>query len=130
MGSRTWIKVYSDKWLGGSLREESPDVRGVWIDLLTLAASGQYGDTGEVKLTNGIGFTDKQICEILHIKPALWRRAKERFLASERIEISSKGAICITNWSRYQSEYRRQKPYRQPKEDTFTPEPKSPLETP
>ena len=130
MGSRTWIKVYCDKWLGGTLREESPDVRGVWIDLLTLAGSGQYGDTGEVKLTNGIGFTDKQICEILRIQPALWRRAKERFLQTERIKISPKGAICITNWSKYQSEYNRQKPYRQPKEDTSTLEPESPFTNP
>jgi len=127
MGSRTWIRVFCDKWLDGTLREESPDIRGVWIDLLTLAGSGQYGDTGEVKLKNGIGFTDKQICEILCIRLALWRRAKERFLQTERIKISQKGAICITNWLNYQSEYNRQKPYRQPKDHTSTPEPKSPL---
>lgn len=130
MGSRTWIKVYCDKWLGGTLREESPDVRGVWIDLLTLAGSGQYGDTGEVKLSNGIGFTDKQICEILCIRPALWRRAKKRFLQTGRIKISPKGAISVINWSKYQSEYNRQKAYRQPKEDTSTLEPKSPFVNP
>lgn len=100
MGSRTWIKVFCDKWLTGTLREDQPDIRGVWIDLLALAGSGQYGDTGEVKLTNGTGFTDKQICEILNIKPGLWRRAKARFLETERIKISSKGAIAIVNWNR------------------------------
>jgi hypothetical protein len=130
MGSRTWIKIHCDKWVSGTLREDAPDVRGVWIDLLALAGSGQCGDTGEIKLTNGVGFTNKQISEILQIKPALWRRAKERFLQTERIKISSKGAICITNWSKYQSEYNRQKPYRQPKEDTSTLEPKSPFTNP
>ncbi len=127
MGSRTWIKIYCNKWLTGTLREDASDVRGVWIDLLTFAGGGQYGDTGEIKLTNGVGFTDGQIAEILHIPKSLWRKAKHRLLETERIKISPKGAIRITNWSKYQSEYNRQKPYRQPKEDTSTPEPKSPL---
>jgi hypothetical protein len=105
MGSRTWIKIHCDNWLVGTLREDSPDVRGVWADLLALAGSGQYGDTGEIKLANWVGFTDGQISEILQIKPALWRRAKQRFMESERIKISSRGAISITNWSKYQSEY-------------------------
>ncbi len=130
MGSRTWIKVYCEKWLGGTLREDPPDVRGVWIDLLALAGSGQYGDTGEIKLTNGVGLSDLQISQILCIKPSLWRRAKKRFLLVERIKISSKGAISITNWANYQSEYNRQKPYRERKDDTFTPEPESPLTIP
>lgn len=130
MGSRTWIKVYCDKWIGGTLREESPEVRGVWIDLLALAGSGQYGDVGEVKLINGVGFTDGQICEILRIKPALWGRVKARLVETKRIEVSSKGAIRIVNWSKYQSEYTRQKPYREAKSMSATPEPKSPLANP
>ena len=122
MGSRTWIKVYCNKWLEGTLREESPDIRSVWIDLLALAGSGQYGDTGEIKLTNGIGFTDKQIAEILHIKTALWRRAKSKFIESDRIKLSSKGAIRILNWSKYQSEYDRQKHSRERKNESATTE--------
>lgn len=113
MGNRTWIKVYCDKWLEGTLREESAEIRGVWIDLLALAGGGPYGDTGEIKLANGIGFTDRQIAEILHISKPLWRKAKQRFLETNRIKISHRGAISIANWSKYQSEYRRQKKYRQ-----------------
>ena len=112
MTSRKWIKVYCNKWLSGTIRKETPDVRGVWIDLLTLAGSGQFGDIGEVKLSNGVGLTDSQIAEILHISRALWRKSKQRFLQSQRIEITPKGAISIANWSKYQSEYQRQKPYR------------------
>lgn len=118
MGSRTWIKVYCDKWLEGTLREEAPDIRGVWIDLLTLAGAGHYGDSGEIKLNNGVGFTDKQISEILAIKLSLWRRAKRRFLQTNRIKIREKGAIFIINWAKYQSEYDRQKTYRQPQKAT------------
>ena len=129
MGSRTWIKVHCEKWLLGTLRDETPEVRSVWIDLLVLAGGGHYGDVGEVKLTsNGMGWTDKQISEILHIKPSLWRRAKQRFLESQRIEVSSKGAIRIINWSKYQSEYNRQKPYREAKGNSSTPKLKSLLE--
>ncbi|MCX6009224.1 MAG: phage replisome organizer N-terminal domain-containing protein [Chloroflexi bacterium] len=130
MSSRTWIKVYCDKWLTGTLREDAPDVRGVWIDLLTFAGGGQYGDTGEIKLTNGVGFTDSQIATILHIPKSLWRKAKARLLETGRIEISPRGAIRIVKWSKYQSEYNRQKKYRQPKEGTSTPEPESPFTNP
>jgi len=117
MTRRTWIKVYCDKWLSGTIREEQPDVRSVWIDLLTLAGSGQFGDIGEVKLSNGVGLTDNQIAAILNINKALWRKAKQRFLQSDRIEITPRGAIRITNWSKYQSEYQRQKPYRRSKSE-------------
>ena len=130
MGSRGWIKVYCDNWLTGTLRAESPDIRGVWIDLLVLAGSGQFGDTGEVKLANGVGYTDSQIAVILCIPKPLWRKAKQRLLETERIEISPRGAIRITNWLKYQSEYERQKGYRQGKRDDFTPDQNPPLQTP
>ena len=130
MGSRTWIKVYCDKWLEGTLREEVPAIRSVWIDLLTLAGGGRYGDSGEIKLTNGVGYSDKQICEILTIKPSLWKKAKQRFLETERITISPRGAISIIKWSKYQSEYERQKRYRQAKTEDPMSEPKSPLRIP
>ena len=130
MGSRTWIKVYCDRWLEGTLRGESPDVRAVWIDLLTLAGGGRYGDSGEIKLTNGVGYSDKQICEILAIKRGVWKRAKQRLVETDRIKISPRGAISIVNWSKYQSEYERQKRYRQPETEDSMSEPESPLRIP
>ena len=130
MGNRTWIKVYCDNWIQGTLREETPDVRGIWADLLALAGTGQYGDTGEIKLTNGVGYTDEQIAQILCIKKSSWRRAKLRLVETKRIKISPRGAIYITNWSKYQSEYRRQKSYRERKPETSTPELKIPLNNP
>lgn len=113
MASRTWIKVYCDKWLDGTLRDEAPEIRGVWIDLLVLAGAGRYGDSGEVKLSNSVGLTDNQIADVLRIDLSLWQRAKKRFLITDRIKITAKGAISIINWSKYQSEYDRQKPYRE-----------------
>ena len=127
MGSRTWIKIYCDKWISGTLRDDTPEVRGIWIDLLALAGSGEYGDTGEIKLINGFGLSDKQIAEILCVKVSLWRRAKQRLLSTNRIEISPRGAINITNWSKYQSEYDGQRQYRMAKAEA---EPKPPFGNP
>ena len=115
MGSRRWIKIHCDKWLSGTIRAEEPAVRSVWIDLLTLAGNGKYGDVGEIKIENGIGLSDNQITEILQIKKSLWRKSKQRFLLSQRIKVSPKNAITIINWNKYQSEYQRQKPYREAK---------------
>ena len=120
MGSRTWIKVYCDKWLDGTLRDEPPEIRGVWIDLLVLAGAGRYGDSGEIKLSNSVGLTDDQIAGILIISLSLWHRAKKRFLETERITITGKGVITIVNWQKYQPEYNRQKPYREARKTTTT----------
>jgi hypothetical protein len=113
MGSRTWFKVYSDKWLKGSMREEMPEVRSVFIDLLALAAAGDYGDSGEIKYNDDVGLTDRQIATALNISLKLWRTAKKRFLEIKSIEILENEAIKITNWAKYQSEYGRQKPWRE-----------------
>ncbi|MFP3897913.1 MAG: phage replisome organizer N-terminal domain-containing protein [Dehalococcoidia bacterium] len=113
MGNRTWIRIFCDKWLEGTLREEAIEIRGVWIDLLALAGAGRYGDSGEIKLANGIGLTDRQFAEILGVSLRLWKRAKCRFENTDRIKVSKTGAISITNWSKYQSEYQRQKPLRE-----------------
>jgi hypothetical protein len=115
MTSRTWIKLYVDKWLSGSLREESPETRGIWADLLALAGSGLYGDIGEIKLQNGIGLTDFQFQKLLNISKYQWRKAKKRLLDTQRITIDGENVIRIVNWKRYQSEYERQKPYRNQK---------------
>jgi len=141
MGSRTWVKLYCDKWLEGTIREESPLVRAVFIDLLTLAGSGIYGDTGEIKLQGGVGLSDEQVASILHLSRQQWVAARDRLIKTERIALKQGGItgmptpkrgdapllncsklalkhgksapiISISNWGRYQSEYERQKPYR------------------
>ena len=115
MGSRKWVKLWCRNWLEGTLKDESIEIRGVWAGLLALAGDGRYGDSGEIKLSNEVGLTDNQISEILSISLSLWKRAKRRFVDSDRIRISEKGAISIQNWAKYQSEYERQKPQREAK---------------
>lgn len=112
MGSRTWIKIFVSKWIEGTLRQETPEVRGIWIDLLALVGAGQYGDGGELKITNGMGLMDEQISSVLRTDLEAWKRAKKRLIETHRIELGPANIIRIVNWKKYQSEYQRQKPYR------------------
>lgn len=112
MGRRTWIKIFSEKWLRGTIRQEKPEVRGVWIDILALAGDSAYGDDGIIGLAPECGLTNDQICTILNISPKLWKEATNIFIKTQRISVNGTNEIAILNWSKYQSEYKRQKKYR------------------
>ena len=112
MGSRTWIKIYCDKWLNGTIRYESSEFRGIWVDLLVLAGSGKYGDSGEIKITDQVGFLDEQLAGLLQISRQKWATMKKKLIETDRVIIKNGNIIAIKNWSKYQSEYNRQKPYR------------------
>ncbi len=113
MGSRTWIKIYCDKWLNGTIREESLEVRAVWVDLLVLAGSGNYGDSGEIKITNQVGFLDQQLADLMQISVQKWVACKKKLVETDRVWLKNGNIIVIKNWSKYQSEYERQRAYRQ-----------------
>lgn len=109
MGSRTWIKIYCERWLNGTIREETPEVRGIWVDLLVLAGSGKYGDSGEIKITDGIGFLDRQLADVLQISQRKWASIKKKLTETDRICVGDNNIIAISNWAKYQSEFERQK---------------------
>ena len=113
MASRTWIKIYCDKWINGTIREETPELRGIWVDLLALAGSGKYGDSGEVKITDRVGYLDKQLASLLQISVQKWVTCKKKLIQTDRVCVKNGNIIVINNWSKYQSEYQRQKPSRQ-----------------
>jgi len=113
MGRRTWIKIYCDNWLRGTLREETAELRGIWTDILTLAGDSTYGDEGYIKLANNVGYTDEQIASILQLKDVItWEKTKKILKETDRISILEGNVIRIVNWRKYQSEYMRQKPQR------------------
>ena len=124
MGSRTWIKIYCDKWLNGTIREETPEIRGIWVDLLVLAGSGKYGDSGEIKITDNVGFLDEQLADLLQISRQKWATIKKKLIETDRVIIKNNNIIAIKKWSKYQSEYDRQKVYRQ-LEDANNPTPEN-----
>jgi len=112
MGRRTWIKIFSEKWLRGSIRQEKPELRGIWMDLLALAADSAYGDFGLIAITPTMGFSDNQIAKMLNLPRQLWVATKGRLVKTDRISIGKDNEITIINWKKYQSDYARQKPYR------------------
>jgi hypothetical protein len=112
MGQRTWFKVYPDRWLNGSLRQESLEFKGAWAEILNLAAYGVYGDSGEIKLTDNVGVSDASLASIMSISVKRWRRLKARMVTTNRISVDKMNIIKVLKWSAYQSEYERQKPYR------------------
>jgi len=111
LGKRTWIKIYCDKWVGGTIREEPPAVRGIFIDLLALAGSGNYGEVGQIKLANEVGLPDTTLQKLLRLTEDEWVPAKDRLVATDRITVTGDNIITIVNWDKYQSEYQRLREY-------------------
>ncbi|OBW61978.1 phage replisome organizer N-terminal domain-containing protein [Dehalococcoides mccartyi] len=117
MGSRTWFKIYPDNWLrnsivGSETGFESMEERGVFSAVLALAASGRYGDIGAIKIGENIGYSDQQIADIFGINLDVWVKYKAIFIHKSRLSVDKNNLILVTNWTKYQSEYERQKPYR------------------
>ena len=108
---RRWIKLWVTECLEGSIRYQlSPDKRSVWYDLILFAAlgtpAGQICDRDQRPLPHSF------IASRLNITEALLEATLNACKAEGRISENEQG-IHITHWDRYQSEYDRQKPYRQ-----------------
>ena len=108
--ARRWIKVWVQESLTGTLRFEcDAGERGVWYDLLILA--GNCRQDGIIAAGENKPYPDEWIAGTLNIPMELYRKAKAKFIESGRIEENGMG-IKIVNWEKYQSEYTRQKKYR------------------
>jgi len=127
MSANSWVKIYCGNWLRGTIRNEPPEVRGIWVDLLAMAGEGAYGgvearldtgrggpgDPGAIRLAPGIGLSDDQISSMLNIDLKTWTRIKIRLVVTKRITVNPKtNEIKVIKWKQYQSEYQRQKGYR------------------
>lgn len=112
---RRWIKLWPDDWLKGSIRFDlNSEERGVWVDLLALA--GNCRQDGIISANQSTSYPHSYIAGILNIPEQLLDHVLEKCKQSGRISENEHG-IKITNWGKYQSEYDRQKPYRQKKID-------------
>ena len=108
---RRWIKIWSNEWLKGSIRFDfTSEERGVWADLLALA--GNCRQDGLISANETTPYPHSYIAGILNIPEALLEQVLDKCVKSDRISENSHG-IAITNWAKYQSEYDRQKPYRE-----------------
>lgn len=109
---RNWIKLYVDQVLRGSMFEElDPDERFVWFGFLCLA--GDSAHDGIIGITVTFGYSDDQISDILKVPVELIKRSKRKFVKHDKISIGDNNLITITKWKKYQSEYGRQRPYRE-----------------
>lgn len=113
---KRWIKLYPQQCLEGSIRYQlEPDERGVWYDLLVFAGICNQG--GWIRDRDKRAFPLQFVANRLNISLELLERALGKCVKEGRIENSELG-LKIVNWKVYQSEYERQKPYRE-KQATF-----------
>lgn len=110
-GRRTWIKLYPIDCLEGSIRYQlEADERGVWYDLLKFSAI--CVNPGTISDKDNRPYPHSFVANRLNIAIELLERTLTKCEAEGRISENATG-IHITNWKSYQSEYERQKPYRQ-----------------
>jgi len=109
-----WIKLHTIPSLTGSIRFDlTPAERGVWYDLLLLA--GLSRNPGHLQVSEDKPYPLKYIASQLRIPIPLLQTTLNKCKTEGRITEDEQG-IHITNWKNYQSEYDRQKEYRQKKQ--------------
>ena len=110
---RTWVKLYSHQWLYGTLRSElEPAERSIWADFLAMAGDSPF--PGKICVSSRMGFTDQQLADLLVVDIKILQSAKTKMVKYDKIYVDENGVIEILNWFKYQSEYLRQKPHRNP----------------
>ena len=107
---KTWIKIYPVECLEGSIRYQlEADERGVWYDLLNFAAL--CVQPGVISDNDSRPYPHSFIANRLNVPLDLLERTIDKCKDEGRLSENDNG-IHMTNWKFYQSEYQRQKPYR------------------
>ena len=108
---RKWYKHWVAESLRGTIRFDlTSEERGVWFDLLAMTAESRH--EGYIAPNDEQGYPDSWIASSLNITIKLLQRVIQKCEVTGRIKRTKYG-LQIINWSKYQSEYDRQKPYRQ-----------------
>ena len=108
---RRWIKLHVNGFLMGSVRWQlTPAERSVWVDLLCLAGLGIA--PGTIADNDSRPYPHSFIANRLNVPQALLKTTLDKCIDEGRITEDGTG-IHISNWAVYQSEYERQKPFRE-----------------
>lgn len=119
---RPWIKLYPIDCLDGSIRYQlEADERSVWYDLLNFSAICAI--PGSISDKDSRPYPHSFLANRLNIPLELFERALKKCIEEGRIKEDETG-IHIVNWHAYQSEYDRQKPYRQMNYQAKEPKPR------
>jgi hypothetical protein len=93
--------------MGSTRWELTPEQRSIWVDLLARASINQV--PGRIEY-----FSLEQLSNQFQVNLALLEETLKRCKEVKKIKYyPKKNLILIRNWTKYQSEYERQKPYRE-----------------
>jgi len=116
---RPWIKIYTNI-LNSSLNYElSLAEQAIFIKLICLAA--EYSDDGSIVDGEGQTIPHGFLAHRINADIDIFEVALKKCIATNRISENSTG-LHIVKWKEYQSEYLRQKPYRDKKRTDDDPE--------
>jgi hypothetical protein len=121
-GRRAWVKLWVNDWLDGTTRYEMTGAqRAFWVDLLAMAGRSRQpgficaGESGERVIGYPLSvFQGLDAGGEIDI-PSTFQLFEA--CGKTRLEVTQETPVKlfrveILNWGRYQSEYQRQKPYR------------------
>lgn len=109
-GPRRWVKLYCYEMLHGSVSYQLSEAeQAVWVKLLCFA--GLCGNDGLIADHDLRPFPHSFIVHEIHADTEIFETTLKKCTEEGRISEDGQG-IKITNWSKYQSEYDRQRPYR------------------
>lgn len=113
-GKKLYIKLYPIDCFEGSIRWQlEPDERGVWYDLLMFA--GLCGKEGWICDKDGRKYPLSFIANRLNVTQELFDATLAKCIEEGRIQDHKEKGLFIVNFKDYQSEYQRQKKYRDEK---------------
>ena len=104
-----WLKLYTAKWLYGSGRTMTAEKRGIWADLLALAAETKFRD-GSLRFDVNQPMPLTYIAGVLMLDMESLKAAIACFKADvnmddgkARVEVWEDGTIMLNNFERYQA---------------------------
>jgi len=104
-----WLKLYTSKWLHGSGRMMTAEKRGIWMDLLALAAETKFRD-GSLRFDVDLPMPLSYIAGTLMLSMEELESAIACFKADmniddgkARLEVWEDGTIMLNNFERYQA---------------------------
>jgi len=112
---RTWVKLHCDGILNGSIAYQLEEAeQAVWMKLIAFA--GVINRDGQISDNDGRPFPRQFIMHRINTTEDHLESTLKKCITEGRITEDEQG-LHITNWKIYQSEYNRQKPYREAGKD-------------